>query len=213
MPVTISGDAYKRIEAIAAGLSDERLRDLTIQLRDSLVGTLRNTKWGAGDIGRGLTQYTEPVRTATGGWMVGIGDLDILHRDPLKGEGVHSIEKFLDWYEKTYLPAEKAKKAARPTVKKPEISPTAKRAQRLRQEYQESLRLRTALRVADLRDVDLRERLYKLRAERNDAVRGGRVGDVAKKDASLGALAVRMEDNLRRMREAEHRLAELRAQR
>ena len=77
MPVTISGDAYKRIEALAAGFSDERLRDLIIQLRDSLGGTLRNTKWGAGNIGQGLTQYTEPVRTATGGWMCGIASLEI----------------------------------------------------------------------------------------------------------------------------------------
>ncbi len=107
MPVTISGDAYKRIEAIAAGLSDDKLRDLTIQLRDSLVGTLRSTKFGTGNIGRGLTQYTEPVRTATGGWMVGIGDLDILHREPAPP---HTIRDFLDWYSKTYLPAKKVER-------------------------------------------------------------------------------------------------------
>ena len=107
MPVTISGDAYKRIEAIAAGLSDERLYELTIQLRDSLVGTLRNTKWGAGNIGQGLTQYTEPVRTATGGWMCGVGSLDILHREPAPP---YTIKDFLEWYRGTYRPAEKVER-------------------------------------------------------------------------------------------------------
>lgn len=110
MPVTISGDAYKRIEALAAGLSDERLRDLTIQLRDSLVGVLRNTEWGAGNIGRGLTQYAEPVRTATGGWMVGVGSLEILHREPAPP---HTIKDFLEWYRGTYRPAEEAERAER----------------------------------------------------------------------------------------------------
>jgi len=212
MPVTITGDAYKRIEAIAAGLSDEGLRDLTIQLRDSLVGTLRSTKWGAGNIGQGLTQYTEPVRTATGGWMCGVGSLEILHGEPAPP---HTIKDFLEWYRGTYRPAEKERRAAEKAIraKKPEISPAAKRAQQLIQRYQESLRLRAAIRAADLKDVDLRERLYELRAERNEAVRWGRVGDVAKKDASLRALEVRMARNQRRMREAEHRLAELRAQR
>lgn len=104
MPVTISGDAYKRIEALAAGLSDDRMRDLCIQLRDSLVGTLRSTKWGAGNIGTGLTHYTEPVRTATGGWMCGVGSLGILHQKPAPP---HTIKDFLEWYRGTYMPTEK----------------------------------------------------------------------------------------------------------
>ena len=169
MPVTVSGDAYKRIEAIAAGLSDDKLRDLTIQLRDSLVGTLRSTKFGTGNIGRGLTQYTEPVRTATGGWMVGIGDLDRLHRDPLKGEGVHSIEKFLDWYSKTYLPAEKVERKVE-RKRKYEAEITAGRRIRVKLDFRRAYKARRNL---DRARSDLIDRAAHLDYQRAKMIAAG----------------------------------------
>lgn len=215
MPVTISRGAYKRIEALAVGLSDERLRDLTIQLRDSLVGTLRNTKWGASNIGRGLTQYTEPVRTATGGWRCGVGSLEILHRDPLKGEGVHSIEQFLDWYRKTYLPAEKAERKAKRAIKakKPELSPAAKESARIRSINVE-LFAQSRIQIAASRAMsDIGDRYDILWEKRSEAVRWGRDKQVVAIDIQLRKL--RIELDLARAREtrAYLRIQELRARR
>lgn len=112
MPVTISGDATKRIEALVYNLSDERMRELCVELRDSLVRRLWNVQWKGGPsvyIGRGLTAYTEPVRTPTGGWMCGVGSLDILHREDAPPR---TITEFLYWYQTQYMPEEKAKRVA-----------------------------------------------------------------------------------------------------
>lgn len=98
MPVTITGDATKRIEALVYNLSDNRMRDLTVQLRDSLVRKLAGVQWSGGTsvyIMRGLTAHTEPVRTPTGGWMCGVGSLDILHREDAPPR---TIADFLEWY-------------------------------------------------------------------------------------------------------------------
>lgn len=215
MPVTISGDATKKIQALAYNLSDDRMRDLTIQLRDSLVKRLAGVQWSGQTsiyIMRGLTAYTEPVRTPTGGWTCGVGSLDILHRDDAPGK---TITEFLYWYQTQYMPTEKKRRAAEKAIKakRPEISPAAKRAQYLKSRYRESLRLRAAIRVADLRDVDLRMRLEALRAKRNEAVRQGRDRQVVATDIQLRRLDTQLAENLRRMREAEAHLAELRARR
>ena len=210
MPVTISGDAYKRIEAIAAGLSDERLRDLTIQLRDSLVGTLRSTKWGAGNIGRGLTQYTEPVRTAIGGWMCGVGSLDILHREPAPP---HTIKDFLKWYGETYLPAEKAERKVKPTVKKPEISPAAKEAARIRS-INVGLFAQSRIQIAASRAMsDIGDRHDILWEKRRAAVAGGRDRRVVAIDIQLRKLRVELELARARETRAYYRIQELRARR
>lgn len=98
MPVTISGDATKRIEALIYNLSDVRVRDLTVELRDSLVRKLAGVQWKGGTsiyITRGLTAYTEPVRTPAGGWMCGVGSLEILHRGDAPAK---TIATFLEWY-------------------------------------------------------------------------------------------------------------------
>lgn len=212
MPVTISGDAYKRIEALAAGLSDERLRDLTIQLRDSLVGVLRNTEWGAGNIGRGLTQYTEPVRTATGGWMVGVGSLEILHRKPAPP---HTIKDFLEWYRGTYRPAEKERRAAEKAVraKEPEVSPAAKETARIRSINVELFAQSRIQIVASRAMTDISDKVDKLWRIRNEQVRLGNARKVAAIDIRLRRLRVEME--LARVREtrAYYRIQELRSQR
>lgn len=215
MPVTISGDATKRIEVLVTNLSDDRIRDLTVQLRDSLVRRLWNVQWRGGPsilIGRGLTAYTEPVRTPTGGWMCGVGSLDILHREDAPP---HTIADFLEWYRSQYVPAEKERRAAEKATKaqKPEPSPAAKAAQRLKNINVALFgQYRIVLETSRL-DVDLRERLYEFRARRNDAVRGGRDREVMSIDTSMRALDIRISENTRRMYEAEARLAELRAQR
>jgi hypothetical protein len=212
MPVTISGDAHKRIEALAAGLSDERLRDLTIQLRDSLVGVLRNTEWGTGDIGRGLTQYTEPVRTATGGWMVGVGSLEILHREPAPP---HTIKDFLEWYRSTYRPARKERRAAEKAIeaKKLEPSPVAKETARIRS-INVGLFAQSRIQIAAGRAMsDISDKVDKLWRTRNAQVRLGNVRKVAAIDIRLRRLRVEME--LARVREtrAYYRIQELRSQR
>lgn len=210
MPVTISGDATKRIEALAAGLSDERLRDLTIQLRDSLVGTLRNTKWGAGNIGRGLTQYTEPVRTATGGWMVGVGSLEILHREPAPP---HTIKDFLEWYRGIYRPAEKVERKVKPAVKKPEISPAAKEAARVRS-INVRLFAQGRIQIAASRAMsEIGNKVDKLWIIRNEQVRLGNVGKVAAIDIQLRKLRTEMDLARARESRAYYRIQELRAQR
>lgn len=112
MPVTITGDATKRIEALVYNLSDDKMRDLCVELRDSLVRKLWDVQWKGGPsvyIGRGLTAHTEPVRTPAGGWMCGVGSLDILHRDDAPPR---TITQFLYWYQTQHMPEEKAKRVA-----------------------------------------------------------------------------------------------------
>ena len=212
MPVTISGDARKRIEAIAAGLSDERLYELTIQLRDSLVGTLRNTKWGAGNIGQGLTQYTEPVRTATGGWMVGVGSLEILHREPAPP---HTIKDFLEWYRGTYRPAEKERRAAKKAIraKKPELSPAAKEAARTRSVNIELFAQHRIQIAAGRAMSNIGDKVDKLWRTRNEQVRLGNVGKVAAIDIRLRKLRIEMDLARARESRAYYRAQELRTRR
>ena len=215
MPVTISGDATKQIEALIYNLSDDRMRDLTVQLRDSLVRKLAGVQWGGKasiHIMRGLTAYTEPVRTPTGGWVCGVSSLDILHRDDAPPK---TIANFLEWYRSQYMPAEKERRAEKKAIraKKPEISPAAREAARIKSVNIELFAQYRVVIKAGYLEVDLRERLYKLRAQRNVDVRMGRTRAVAAIDIKMRALDIRIAENIRRMREAEARLAELRTRR
>ena len=215
MPVTISGDATKRIKALVYNLSDDRMRELTVQLRDSLVGRLAGVQWSgkvSENISRGLTQYTEPVRTPTGGWMCGVGSLEILHREDAPPR---TITDFLEWYRGQYMPAEKERRAAEKAIraKKPAPSPAAMEAQRLRNVNAQLFRQYRVVIRADRIDVELRERLYGLRADRNRAVRLSQLSKIEKIDAKMRTLDRQIAENLRRMRAAEAKLAELRSQR
>jgi hypothetical protein len=149
MPVTITGDVPKRIEALVHNLSDENMRELTVQLRDSLVRRLWNVQWKGGPsvlIGRGLTAHSEPVRTPTGGWMCGVGSLEILHRDDAPPK---TITEFLYWYQTQYMPAEKAKRA----VERAEVARLEAKAKRIHRYPKEMGRLQNRLR--HIQDVSI----------------------------------------------------------
>jgi hypothetical protein len=153
MPVTVSGDATKRIEALVSNLSDDRMRELTVQLRDSLVRRLWNVQWSGKTsilIGRGLTAYTEPVRTPTGGWMCGVGSLDILHREDAPPK---TISQFLYWYQTQYMPKERAERRA-VAERRREVEITAKRRVRVKLDLRKAHKARRSLeeRYSDLVD-------------------------------------------------------------
>ena len=95
MPISVvENKGLRRIEALVQKVSDASLLELCEKLAGELVQDLSTVPWG-GNIKRGLTYMTEPRRTPTGGWMIGVGSLDILHRDKAPPG---TISAFLEWY-------------------------------------------------------------------------------------------------------------------
>jgi len=215
MPVTISGDAYYQIEALAAKLSDDNMRALTVELRDSLVAKLGQVMWGGKvsvNIGRGLTQYTEPVRTPTGGWMVGVGSLDILHREDAPP---YTIKDFLEWYRGQYMPAEKERRAVEKAIKakKSEISPAARETTRLRNINIGLFSQYRQLSITIQKMSDIGDRIDILWRNRNEEVRAGRSRAVMAIDISMATARRKLEKARIRANEIEDRIAELQGQR
>ena len=95
MPITITENrGLRRIEALVQKVGDASMLELCEKLAAELVQDLSTVPWG-GNIKRGLTYMTAPKRTSTGGWMIGVGSLDILHREKAP---LGTISAFLEWY-------------------------------------------------------------------------------------------------------------------
>lgn len=95
MPIAIvENKGLRRIEVLVQKVSDASLLELCEKLAAELVQDLSTVPWG-GNIKRGLTYMTGPKKTPTGGWMIGVGSLDILHRDKAPPG---TISAFLEWY-------------------------------------------------------------------------------------------------------------------
>lgn len=94
MPITVTENAgLRKIEVLIQKVSDASLLELCESLASSLVEELHTVPWG-GNIKRGLTYRSSPRKTS-GGWAIGIGSLNILHREPAP-QG--TISAFLKWY-------------------------------------------------------------------------------------------------------------------
>lgn len=89
----IENDGLRRIEVLVQRVSDPALGELCENLADELVRDLSTVPWG-GNIKRGLTYRTE-LRKTPRGFSVGVGSLEILHREKAP-EG--TIAAFLKWY-------------------------------------------------------------------------------------------------------------------
>ena len=121
----------------------------------------------------------------------------------------------MEWYRGTYRPAEKERRAAEKAIKakKPELSPAAKEAARIRS-INVGLFAQSRIQIAASRAMsDISDKVDKLWRTRNEQVRLGNVGKVAAIDIKLRRLRVEME--LARVREtrAYYRIQELRSQR
>jgi hypothetical protein len=95
MPITVTENAgLRKIEVLIQKVSDRSMLELCESLANALVEELHTVPWG-GNIKRGLTHRSSPRKTSTGGWAIGIGSLNILHRQPAP-QG--TISAFLEWY-------------------------------------------------------------------------------------------------------------------
>ena len=95
MPITITENkGLRRIKVLVQKVSNASMLELCEKLAGELVQDLSTVPWG-GNIRRGLTYMSEPRRTPTGGWMIGVGSLDILHREKAPSG---TISAFLEWY-------------------------------------------------------------------------------------------------------------------
>jgi hypothetical protein len=95
MPITVvENKGLRRIEVLVQKVGDASLLELCEKLAAELVQDLSTVPWG-GNIKRGLTYMAAPRKTPTGGWMIGVGSLDILHRDKAPPG---TISAFLEWY-------------------------------------------------------------------------------------------------------------------
>lgn len=95
MPITVTEHGgLRRIGVLAQKVSDRSMLELCESLATALVEELQTVPWG-GNIKRGLTHMATPRKTSTGGWVIGVGSLNILHRQPAP-QG--TISAFLKWY-------------------------------------------------------------------------------------------------------------------
>lgn len=104
MPAKITGNATARLKRLQVQVSNVGLYELALELGQAMLEELMAVPW-EGNIKRGLMVMRPPRQTTTGGWIVGLGSLDILGR-PGEKAPPHTIHDFLQWYRNVFMKRE-----------------------------------------------------------------------------------------------------------